>query len=131
MNTRLVMASIGVFLGLSGVCSAAPQTAQGVIYFHGSIEEEPCTPSMVPDVSGSSLTFNLSQCPTLSRGNDIRVSAVGPSRTVTALDRSAVDVKLVADSGQAGRYYDQQYVLVDKAGKPVNSGTYLITLTSP
>ncbi|AJO77154.1 MULTISPECIES: hypothetical protein [Pseudomonas] len=131
MGTRLWMASIGVFLGLSGVCTAAPQTAQGVIYFHGSIEEEPCTPSTVPDVSGRGITFNLSQCPTLSRGNEIHVNPVGPSRTVTALDHSAVEVKLVADSGSAGRYYDQQYVLVDKAGKRVESGAYLITLTSP
>jgi hypothetical protein len=39
-------------------------------------------------------------------------------------------VRLVADSGK-GRYYDQRYVLVDSAGKLIQSGNYIITMTSP
>jgi hypothetical protein len=42
-----------------------------------------------------------------------------------------VNVKLVADSGRGDRFYQQQYALVDGQGKPVTSGQYLITLTSP
>lgn len=54
-----------------------------------------------------------------------------PVATVAALSPSAVKVKLVADSGRSERYYNQQYALVDGAGKAVNSGAYIITLTSP
>lgn len=128
MSTKLVLAGVGMFLGLSGICSAAPQSIQGTIYFHGSIVEEPCTPSSTAQ-GGAALS--LRQCPQFSRGNDIRVHGVGPSSSVTAIGKSPVNVKLVTDSGKEGRYYDQQYALVDEAGKPVNSGMYLITLTSP
>lgn len=128
MSIKLALAGIGMFLGLSGVCSAAPQSIQGTIYFHGSIVEEPCTPSATTD---GRAVLSLHKCPRLSRGNDIRVNGVGPSSSVTALGQSPVNVKLVADSGKQGRYYDQQYALVDAAGKPVNSGVYVITLTSP
>ncbi|WDH54803.1 MULTISPECIES: type 1 fimbrial protein [Pseudomonas] len=128
MSTKLVLAGVGMFLGLSGICFAAPQSIQGTIYFHGSIVEEPCTPSSTAQ-GGAAL--NLRQCPQFSRGNDIRVHGVGPSSAVTAIGKSPVNVKLVTDSGKEGRYYDQQYALVDEAGKSVNSGMYLITLTSP
>lgn len=128
MSTKLVLAGVGMFLGLSGICSAAPQSIQGTIYFHGSIVEEPCTPSSTAQ-GGAALS--LRQCPQFSRSNDIRVHGVGPSSSVTAIGKSPVNVKLVTDSGKEGRYYDQQYALVDEAGKPVNSGMYLITLTSP
>ncbi|AZD14438.1 type 1 fimbrial protein [Pseudomonas chlororaphis] len=128
MSTKLVLAGVGMFLGLSGICFAAPQSIQGTIYFHGSIVEEPCTPSSTAQ-GGAAL--NLRQCPQFSRGNDIRVHGVGPSSSVTAIGKSPVNVKLVTDSGKEGRYYDQQYALVDEAGKSVNSGMYLITLTSP
>ncbi|EJL08057.1 hypothetical protein [Pseudomonas chlororaphis] len=128
MSSKLVLAGVGMFLGLSGICFAAPQSIQGTIYFHGSIVEEPCTPSSTAQ-GGAAL--NLRQCPQFSRGNDIRVHGVGPSSSVTAIGKSPVNVKLVTDSGKEGRYYDQQYALVDEAGKSVNSGMYLITLTSP
>lgn len=128
MSTKLVLAGVGMFLGLSGICSAAPQSIQGTIYFHGSIVEEPCTPS---STAQGRAALSLRQCPQFSRGNDIRVHGVGPSSSVTAIGKSPVNVKLVTDSGKEGRYYDQQYALVDEVGKPVNSGMYLITLTSP
>ncbi|KAA5844189.1 type 1 fimbrial protein [Pseudomonas chlororaphis] len=128
MSTKLVLAGVGMFLGLSGICSAAPQSIQGTIYFHGSIVEEPCTPS---SIAHGGAALSLRQCPQFSRGNDIRVHGVGPSSSVTAIGKSPVNVKLVTDSGKEGRYYDQQYALVDEVGKPVNSGMYLITLTSP
>ncbi|OLF55683.1 hypothetical protein [Pseudomonas chlororaphis] len=130
MSTKLVLAGVGMFLGLSGACVAAPQGIQGVIYFHGSIVEEPCTPNAEAATHGP-VALSLRQCPTLSRGNDIRVEGVGPSRAVTALGRSPINVKLVTDTGHEGRYYDQQYALVDTAGKAVTSGMYVITLTSP
>ena len=43
---------------------------------------------------------------------------------------NAAHVKLVADSGD-GRYYNQSYLLVDAAGKAIQSGNYVITMTSP
>ncbi|WP_371913946.1 hypothetical protein [Pseudomonas sp. 35 E 8] len=43
---------------------------------------------------------------------------------------NAAHVQRVANSGN-GRYYEQRYVLVDSAGKPIQSGNYVIILTSP
>jgi hypothetical protein len=61
----------------------------------------------------------------------VSAGSVETVRSVSALDQSSVNVKLVADRGRNGRYYDQRYELVDGLGMPVRSGTYLITLTSP
>lgn len=134
MNAKLLSAGFGMFLGFTGTCFAETPVVQGVIRFYGSIVEAPCTPMAESGVSGASATFKLNQCPGLARGNDISVRSVDPATTVTALDHAQVKVKLIADNantGHQGRYYDQQYALVDGAGKPVKSGAYLITLTSP
>ncbi|UZE26226.1 hypothetical protein LOY67_12730 [Pseudomonas sp. B21-056] len=57
--------------------------------------------------------------------------SVRPVGTVSSLDNSPVNVRLVADSGKGGRYFNQDYVLEDSAGKPITRGAYLVTLTSP
>lgn len=126
MNGKRLSVGISLFFALSGACLAATPVAQGVIQFHGSIVEPNCTTRV-----GTNSTFEFSGCPTPPRGSAVSVRSVEPVRSVSALDHSRVDVKLVADNRKDGRYYDQQYVLVDAAGKPVNSGAYLITLTSP
>ena len=73
--------------------------------------------------SGS--VMELRGCAQSSRGSRIEVRSVAP---VVSVD--APHVRLVADSGK-GRYYDQRYVLVDSAGKLIQSGNYIITMTSP
>lgn len=122
---RMSAIHVGLLFSLSGACMAASPVGQGVIYFHGSIIEASCTPLTMAD------GLKLSNCPSLARGSAISVRNVEPVSSVTALDHSAVSVKLVADSGRSGPYYQQQYTLVDGQGKPVNSGKYLVTLTSP
>ncbi|MBV6664172.1 type 1 fimbrial protein [Pseudomonas yamanorum] len=116
---------VGLLFGVSGVCMAASSAGQGVIYFHGSIVEPSCTPLAVAN------GLKLNDCPALARGSAISVRSVEPVSSVSALDHSAVSVKLVSDSGRENSYYQQQYSLVDSQGKPVNSGKYLVTLTSP
>ncbi|MCO7608930.1 type 1 fimbrial protein [Pseudomonas chlororaphis] len=123
MNATFASTAFGLLLGLSSSCFAATPVAQGVIRFTGSIVESHCT------TSAASTGLSLRQCPQGSRGGAIDVTRVGTS--VSAVDRSAVKLKLLADSGSQGRYYDQQYAFVDQSGKAVTSGTYLITLSVP
>lgn len=123
MNTRLSSVGTLLFFSMAGTCLAAPPPpSHGVIHFVGNIVEPPCS------VGGQSATLSLKACPSLARGNVMSVRPVG---TVSSLDNSPVNVRLVADSGKGGRYFNQDYVLEDSAGKPITRGAYLVTLTSP
>ncbi|NBF04351.1 type 1 fimbrial protein [Pseudomonas sp. Fl5BN2] len=125
MNVVFASTAFGLLLGISSSCFAATPVGHGIIRFTGSIVEGNC------DSSAASTGLNLRKCPQGSRGGTIDVKRVGPVASVSGLDRSAVKVKLLADSGPQGRYYDQHYAFVDQAGKTVTSGTYLITLSVP
>ncbi|MDD2049989.1 type 1 fimbrial protein [Pseudomonas putida] len=125
MNGKLQIASAAILFSLGAVSQAAPPVAQGEIRFTGSIVESSCSTSF--ESSG----WRMEGCPTLARGTGIHLRQIKPQASLSALDNTAVQVKLVADSGDQGRYYDQQYALVDKLGRPVTSGQYLITLTTP
>jgi type 1 fimbria pilin len=125
MKVVLVSTAVGLLLGLSSSCFAAAPVAQGVIRFTGSIVEANCASS----AAGTGLS--LRQCPQGSRGGAIDVTRVGSVASVSSLDRSPVKLKLLADSGPSGRYYDQHYAFVDQSGKVITSGTYLITLSVP
>lgn len=126
MNGKRLSVGISLFFALSGACLAATPVAHSVIQFHGSVVELGCTSRV-----GANSTFEFNDCPTRVGGKSVRVRSVEPVRSVSAFDHSSVNVKLLAGSSQDGRYYDQQYELVDGVGNPVRSGTYLITLTSP
>lgn len=131
MNAKQISAVVGLFLGFIGPTYAATTIAQGVINFHGSIVEAPCSSDTHAAQPGSGANFSLNGCPQTARGGSVNINRVQPITTVAALSPSAVKVKLVADSGRSGPYYNQQYALVDGAGKAINSGAYIITLTSP
>lgn len=126
MNGKCLSVGISLFFALSGACMAATPSGQGVIQFHGSIVEPGCNTRV-----GASSTFEFNDCPTRVSGNSVNVRSVEPVRSVSALDHSGVNIKLLAGRIQGGRYYDQEFELVDGSGKPVRSGGYLITLTSP
>ena len=119
MNLKHLSVVTGFLAVWAGSCMAA---SSGVIQFHGSIVEPGCAPAAL-----SGAAMELKGCPQASRGGRFDVQ---PVRSVQALGNSAVNVKLVTDSG-AGRYYDQRYVLVDSGGKPLQSGAYVVTLTAP
>lgn len=123
MKTLRFSVSISLCLLLSGTSLASTTIATGVIRFTGSIVEAGCSSKV-----GAGSRIELNDCPNTSRGTSV---SVAPVRSVSALDHSSVSVKLLADSGENGRYYDQQYALVDNAGRPVHEGKYLITVTSP
>ncbi|MCE5980552.1 MULTISPECIES: type 1 fimbrial protein [unclassified Pseudomonas] len=125
MNRKYVAIAAGLLLGASGACVAETPIAQGVINFTGSVVESPCT------ASAQAGALNLNDCPTQVRGTRIDLHRVEPQASVSAPDHAPVNVKLMADSGKTDRYYHQQYALVDASGKPVTSGTFLITLTTP
>ncbi|MNF54230.1 hypothetical protein D3C84_356540 [compost metagenome] len=124
MSGKLKVVSVAVLFSLCAVCQAATPMAQGTIRFTGSIVESSCQTSSQPG------GWRMDGCPALARDTAIDVRRIDPQASVSALDSTSVQVKLVAENVQ-DRYYDQQYALVDHAGKPVTSGNYLITLTSP
>ncbi|MBO0495027.1 type 1 fimbrial protein [Pseudomonas sp. Marseille-Q1929] len=118
-NVKRLSLVSGFFAVWAGGCLAA---SGGVIQFRGSIVEPGCNAA----TSGGSM-IELKGCPQALRGGRFDVQ---PIRSVQALSGAPASVKLVTDSG-SGRYYDQRYVLVDTQGKPVHSGLYVVTLTSP
>lgn len=124
-NCRLAIGTSLVF-ALNGVSLAAVPLGQGVIQFHGSIVEPGC----ITNVRMNS-TFEFKRCPSPQLGSAVNVHSVEPVSSVSAAGHSSVKVKLLAASSPDGRYYNQQYELVDGSGKPVLSGSYLITLTLP
>jgi type 1 fimbria pilin len=125
MSGKLKVTSVAVLFSLCAVCQAATPAAQGEIRFIGSIVESPCTTSSL--ASG----WRMEGCPSIARGTGIDVRRINPQATIRALDNASAQVRLIADSGEQGGYYDQQYALVDNTDKPVTTGTYLITLTMP
>ena len=125
MNVALASTALSLFLGLSGSCLAATPSGQGIIRFYGKIVESNCTSNAASD------GLNLRQCPQGSRGGSIDVRRVGPLASASGPGNTVVKVKLLADSGREGRYYDQHYAVIDQAGKAVTSGAYLITLNVP
>lgn len=133
MNGKIFFVGLGLSLGggLFGMCFAESKMNQGVIYFQGGIVEETCTPIVHSGIGEQSTRFKLEKCPALVRRVAVRVQDVNPVGSVAVLDHSRVNVQLISDSGNIGPSYSQQYSLVDSTGKLVNSGTYLITLTSP
>ena len=124
-NNRLAIGTFLVF-ALSSVSLAAVPLGQGVIQFHGSIEESGC----ITNVKMSS-TFEFKRCPSPQLGSAVNVRRVESVSSVSATGHSNVKVKLLAGSSPDGRYYNQQYELVEGSGKPVLSGAYVITLTLP
>ena len=124
-NNRLAIGTFLVF-ALSGVSLAAAPFGQGVIQFHGSIVESGC----IINVKMSS-TFEFKRCPSPQLGSAVNVRRVESVSAVNATGHSSVKVKLLAGSSPDGRYYNQQYELVEGSGKPVLSGAYVITLTLP
>ncbi|KJZ43042.1 MULTISPECIES: type 1 fimbrial protein [Pseudomonas] len=122
MNGKRIAAGLSLLFAFSGACLAAP----GTIRFQGSIVEPGCQSRV-----GTDGTFDLYQCSAQSRAMGVEANTLAPTASVSAVGQSRTHVKLLADSGQEGRYFDQQYVLVDDAGSPVRSGNYLITLSMP
>ena len=115
---------LGVVTGLlylwASTCGAAPSVGQGTIEFTGSIVETGCATN-----ARSGAVLELTGCAEASRGGDVDVRGLKPVASV-----DAAHVLLVADA-RSGRYYNQRYVLVDGAGKPIQSGNYVVTLTTP
>lgn len=126
MSVKHLTAVTGLLLVSAGTFSQAQQPSHGAINFHGSIVEPSCNAFS----QGESL-MQLTGCPTASRGNLISARSVQPVGSVKALQGSAADIRLVADSGMSERYYNQSYQLMDTAGRPVRSGSYVVTITSP
>ncbi len=120
MNVGHISVVTGLLCLWASTCGAAQTVGQGTIRFTGAIVESGCaTNARIGSV------MELTGCASASRGSRLDVRSVAPVASV-----NAAHVRLVADTGE-GRYYDQRYLLVDDAGKPIQSGNYVITMTSP
>ncbi|MBV4481753.1 type 1 fimbrial protein [Pseudomonas khavaziana] len=104
----------------ASTCGAAEIAGQGTLRFTGAIVESGCATN-----ARSGSVMELRGCARVSRGSRFEARNVASVASV-----NAAHVRLVADSGE-GRYYDQRYLLVDNAGKAIESGNYVITMTSP
>lgn len=120
MNVKGISVVVGALCLGAGACNAAQTVSHGVIQFRGSIVEAPCAAN-----ARSSSVMELTACPTASRDRRVDVRQVA-----TVAGANAASAQLVSET-RNGRYYDQRYLLVDNLGKPIQSGAYVITLTSP
>jgi type 1 fimbria pilin len=127
MSSQRLAVGISLFFALVSASGQASTTvAQGVIQFRGSIVEATCGAG-----GGAGATLALRSCPQFVPAGNVSAHSVEPVRTVSAPDHSAVKVKLLAETTGDGRYFDRQYSLSDAAGKPLQSGNYLVTLSYP
>ncbi|MCO8162951.1 type 1 fimbrial protein [Pseudomonas sp. LJDD11] len=120
---------LALFSSLGSACLAAPSNDQGVIRFHGSVVEAPCSASSSAD------GWRLDSCTARTRAPriDVRRLDTSPVNTPTAnaaVDDPSVQARLIASNTQ-GRYYNQQYRLVGRTGETLTTGHYLVTLTEP
>lgn len=125
MNGKFSLVVAIAMLSAFPMCQAETSVGSGVIRFSGRVVESPCTTSF--QANG----LRMDACPVPARNIDLDVRRVQPKSSLTATDHTPVQAKLVTTRTTLGRYYDQQYTLVDRAGKPVTSGTYLVTVTMP
>lgn len=126
MNIKRQSFTAVACLLMSGACSAASLPTQGVIRFEGSIVEGGCNTAISPRS-----VIEVSRCPTASHGSTFQVKSVSPVQGQVADADSTITVRLTQESRGDSRYYSQDYVLVDKAGKTITSGMYEVTVTSP
>lgn len=126
MNIKRQSFTAVACLLMSGACSAASLPTQDVIRFEGSIVESGCSTAVSPRS-----VIEMSRCPTASHGSTFQVKSVSPVQGQVADADSPITLRLAQESRSDSRYYSQDYVLVDKAGKTITSGMYEVTVTSP
>ncbi|MDF9620558.1 type 1 fimbrial protein [Pseudomonas entomophila] len=117
---KILPAVISLSFVLSSACWAATPVTQGVIRFEGRIVEQSCATG-----TDEAVGIWLNDCPASMRATVLEARNVDSSSAAPS-----IKVALLWDSGH-GRYYDQQYQLVDVAGSPVKAGNYLITMSLP
>ncbi|AZF11308.1 hypothetical protein C4J93_3112 [Pseudomonas sp. R2-37-08W] len=117
MNVKRLTVVTGFVALWTGACMAAPQ---GVIQFSGSIVEAPCATN-----ARSGASMELTGCSSAGQRTHIDVRKV-----VTVAGVDGASARRVSQA-RTGQYYEQQYLLVDAFGKPIQTGAYVVTLTSP
>lgn len=111
-------------LGFDTVSAAQSAPVSGVIRFSGWIVEASCTAS-----GASHASVELLGCPQASTGQIFSVTNV--SAAGRGEPRQQVFVKMIADSHEQEKYYDQRLLLTDNKGHQITTGNYVVTLTLP
>ncbi|WP_339473817.1 type 1 fimbrial protein [Pseudomonas fluorescens] len=111
-------------LGFDTVSAAQSAPVSGVIRFSGRIVEASCTAS-----GASHTSVELFDCPQASTGQIFSVTNV--SAAGRGEPRQQVFVKMIADSHEQEKYYDQRLLLTDNKGHQITTGNYVVTLTLP
>lgn len=122
MHVRSLLTITGVLVLMLNTATSVSAASGGIINFKGRIFGAACDPS-----SQGGPVIELKGCPAASRGNTIHVHSITDTGKLAP---SGLNATLIHDSERNSSYYDQQYRLINKAGEPVHSGTYLITMTS-
>ncbi|WP_434768839.1 type 1 fimbrial protein [Pseudomonas triticicola] len=111
-------------LGVDTVSAAQSAPVSGVIRFSGQIVETSCM------ASGSShFSVDLLDCPQASTGQIFTVKNV--SAAGRGQPRQQVFVKMIADTHEQEKYYDQRLLLTDNKGHQITTGNYVVTMTLP
>ena len=113
-------------LGFDTVSAAQSAPVSGVIRFNGRIVEASCTAS---GASRASASVELLDCPQASTGQMFSVTNV--SAAGRGEPRQQVFVKMIADTHEQEKYYDQRLLLTDNKGHQITTGNYVVTLTLP
>lgn len=125
MNLKILTTGHFVlWFSLIGTCYAADPVASGVIHFSGSIVEAPCTHSRHLDF------VKLSNCPQAVSGGDVHGQLVATVQGVGASHNQQASLKRVAANQLAAKNPEKSYALVTPSGHPIESGTYVITITN-
>ncbi|WP_277761951.1 type 1 fimbrial protein [Pseudomonas sp. A34-9] len=113
-------------IGVDAAFAQQSQPVDGAIHFHGRIIESSC---MAGRASYSFL--DLLECPRANTRQVVNVRNVSRINAEASNPQGKVTAQLVTDTRKQEQYYAQRYVLRDAAGKQINSGNYLVTLTLP
>ncbi|VVP86548.1 hypothetical protein PS925_00982 [Pseudomonas fluorescens] len=111
-------------LGFDTVSAAQSAPVSGVIRFSGRIVEASCAASGTRHAS-----VELRDCPQASTGQMFSVTSV--SAAGRSEPPQQVFVKMIADTHEQEKYYDQRLLLTDNKGHPIMTGNYVVTLTLP
>ncbi|MEX5350810.1 type 1 fimbrial protein [Pseudomonas juntendi] len=125
MNGKFPVVLTIAVLSAFPLTQAETRVGAGVIRFTGHVVESPCR------TSSDSTGWRMEACPIPSRHIDVSVQQVRSQLSLSSTDFTPVQAKLVVSRTTESRYFDQQYTLVDRAGKPITTGNFLVTVSMP
>lgn len=126
MDGKRFLVGVTLLLALNGSCLAVTKPIQGSIQFYGSIVELSCGHH-----EGGSPMIELNDCSTRIEEDSISVYPVELTPSPSPSAHSHSIATLLASKLKSGRYFDQQYTLINDVGNPLSTGMYIVMVTYP